>query len=178
MAHHAVRRNPGEMGRRVAFDAGNRAMRAGQGESNGRVVESGPGPEGDAVTLGALLGEASGRVIRIPGPGILRLVTADAGRRPGNELLASLGGRAMAGGTVEGAVRPFQREAGELVAPGHRRAIEEAPRGVTAGAVRSQLTPMDIGVTAAAGGARALEVEGGMTGPAGGRAVGPGKGIA
>ena len=55
-------------------------MRTGEGKAGGRVIESGAGPAGGGVTLGAVLREAGLNVIRIAGIMEVRLVAGDASR--------------------------------------------------------------------------------------------------
>ena len=91
-----------------------------------RVVERGSGPAGRGVARVASRGEASRLVIGIRGPGVIRLVTAIAGRRQRRVVVVHV---ALRAGHVRRVISR-QRERRGVVIEGGTRPIRGCPGGV------------------------------------------------
>ncbi len=156
----------------VTLVAGGVCVRPREREAGGVVIETRGRPEGDAVTLGAVLREVVLQVVRRLGGQVVLPVAAHAVGRAGDELQVALFGRGMAGGAVRRQVGAFQREAGQLMRAGHPAAVDEAAGRVAAHAIGAELPAMRILVAGSTGGRGALEVQRLMAGTAGRRRVG------
>src|SRR5882762_8289369 len=171
VTRHARRALAGVHAVTVALQAGDGAVLPSQGEASGIVIEAGVGPDGRRMARTAVLREPPRDVVGVLGRLELRQVTLDALRRQIHERQSALWHRRVALLAVDGEMRPAQRKPCQLMDPHHDRAVEKVAGRVTAGAVRAELTMVDILVTRRAVARRAMKVERRMTGPARGLSV-------